>query len=203
MKRKTKIYYVVYYLIALNFICFFVLQQDYFLLDSNHPYQWYRIITSMFMHANGAHILSNMFALFFFGILLESIVGSLRFLEIYFISGIAGAIGFLMFSSGKALGASAAIMGIITALTVLRPKMIIYFYSPMPLIVLTSFYVFMDLVGVFHPTDNIGYISHLFGALAGALWGFIYRKEYEPEIHKRIIRVSEEQIDEWEREYMN
>jgi rhomboid-like protein len=54
-----------------------------------HPWQ---IITYMFMHANIAHIFFNMFALFIFGPTLEYTMGSKRFLQYYFITGVGALI---------------------------------------------------------------------------------------------------------------
>jgi len=53
----------------------------------------YQILTHMFMHANFAHILFNMFGLFMFGNVLESYIGGKRFLLLYFAAGF-GALGF-------------------------------------------------------------------------------------------------------------
>ena len=50
--------------------------------------EWYRLITSMFLHFNFEHILMNMLSLFIFGKIVESIVGPLRMLGIYVISGL-------------------------------------------------------------------------------------------------------------------
>jgi membrane associated rhomboid family serine protease len=54
-----------------------------------HPYQY---ITYMFMHANFWHILFNMYALFMFGVALERVWGSKRFLIFYFVTGIGAAL---------------------------------------------------------------------------------------------------------------
>lgn len=52
----------------------------------------YQFITYMFMHASTGHLFSNMLALFFFGPMLESLMGARRFLIFYMITGVGAAI---------------------------------------------------------------------------------------------------------------
>jgi membrane associated rhomboid family serine protease len=75
--------------------------------------QPWRMITSMFLHYGIWHLLANMFALYFIGVGLESQVGTLRFILIYFICGIAGNLLSLVFNVYVAgVGASGAIFGL-------------------------------------------------------------------------------------------
>ncbi|MCK4551261.1 MAG: rhomboid family intramembrane serine protease, partial [Candidatus Aenigmarchaeota archaeon] len=55
------------------------------------------IVTSMFLHLDFSHLFQNMFALAFFGILLEKLIGSKKFLYLYFAAGTAGSIASLVF----------------------------------------------------------------------------------------------------------
>ena len=74
--------------------------------------EWYRLITSMFLHFNFEHILMNMLSLFIFGKIVESIVGPLRMLGIYVISGLLGNFISLSFNLHTvSVGASGAIFG--------------------------------------------------------------------------------------------
>ena len=50
--------------------------------------EWWRFFTPMFLHAGIMHILFNMFCLFVFGPELEKIIGKMRFLTLYLLSGI-------------------------------------------------------------------------------------------------------------------
>ena len=75
--------------------------------------EWYRLITSMFLHFNFEHILMNI-SLFIFGKIVESIVGPLRMLGIYVISGLLGNFISLSFNLHTvSVGASGAIFGLI------------------------------------------------------------------------------------------
>lgn len=80
--------------------------------------QWWRILTAMFLHFGAAHLLNNMVIFCCVGSRLERAVGHLRFLIIYFLSGIGGGLLSLlmMVQSGDyavSAGASGAIFGVI------------------------------------------------------------------------------------------
>ena len=79
--------------------------------------EWYRLITSMFLHFNFEHILMNMLSLFIFGKIVETIVGPYKMLGIYLISGLFGNFASLSFNiSTISVGASGAIFGLIGAI---------------------------------------------------------------------------------------
>ncbi|MFC4404213.1 rhomboid family intramembrane serine protease [Gracilibacillus xinjiangensis] len=78
--------------------------------------EWWRIITSMFLHIGLPHILLNMMALYFIGSLVERIFGNIRFLTIYFLAGIVGGFASFAFNNSIAAGASGAIFGLFGAL---------------------------------------------------------------------------------------
>lgn len=75
--------------------------------------EYWRLLTSMFMHADPFHLLTNMFGLFVVGRMIESAVGSLRFTLVYFICGIVAALSSLYFNVFVlSVGASGAIFGV-------------------------------------------------------------------------------------------
>ncbi|OIS30104.1 rhomboid family intramembrane serine protease, partial [Staphylococcus cohnii] len=79
--------------------------------------EWYRLISSIFLHYNFEHILMNMLSLFIFGKIVEAIVGHWRFLIIYFVSGLFGNFASLSFNTDTvSVGASGAIFGLIGAI---------------------------------------------------------------------------------------
>jgi membrane associated rhomboid family serine protease len=78
--------------------------------------EWYRLVTSGFLHEGLLHIGFNMFALFFLGRILEPSIGTPRFLAVYFASLFGGAFGALLLSpDALTIGASGAIFGIFGA----------------------------------------------------------------------------------------
>ncbi|MCR5351513.1 MAG: rhomboid family intramembrane serine protease [Bacteroidales bacterium] len=85
------------------------------------PYfHWWQVVTHMFMHGGFWHIFFNMYTLFIFGIVLERIIGSKKFLLFYFVCGLGAValhlgVEYLQIQSyiqGAALGNTAAIQNI-------------------------------------------------------------------------------------------
>lgn len=136
----------------------------------------------MFLHADLEHLFFNMFALFIFGNALERRVGGGMFLLIYFVSGIVGAAGFMLVSGpgASALGASGAIFGVIGALIVVAPKMVVYLFGavPMPMAAVGLIYAAIELFG-FGRADNIAHSAHLLGLVGGFALAKIYEKDEE------------------------
>jgi len=78
--------------------------------------EWYRLVTSGFLHVSLLHIGFNMFALFFLGRLLEPSIGTARFVGVYVASLFGGSFGALLLSPNVlTIGASGAIFGIFGA----------------------------------------------------------------------------------------
>ena len=79
--------------------------------------EWYRIVSSGFLHAGLLHLAFNMIALYFLGRMLEPSIGTLRFCFLYGASLFAGAFGALLLTSPGAVtvGASGAIFGLFGA----------------------------------------------------------------------------------------
>ncbi|MCB0860005.1 MAG: rhomboid family intramembrane serine protease [Solirubrobacterales bacterium] len=79
--------------------------------------EWYRLVTSGFLHAGFMHIAFNMIALYFLGRVLEPSIGTVRFLMVYFASLLAGSFGAILLSDNLALtvGASGAVFGLFAA----------------------------------------------------------------------------------------
>jgi len=82
---------------------------------------WWRLITSAFLHAGLLHIGFNMLALWWFGAPVEEYLGRARYLLLYIVSGLAGAAGALIQSpTTPVVGASGAIFGILGAMLVIE-----------------------------------------------------------------------------------
>lgn len=122
-------------IMVINFVVFFVTSilgdttNAQFLLNHGGLYlpsvmiegQWYRLLTSMFLHSGFLHILNNMFILYFTGEILELAIGKIKYSAIYLISGIGGGLLslFVAYQSQNyvvSVGASGAIFGVIGAL---------------------------------------------------------------------------------------
>jgi membrane associated rhomboid family serine protease len=78
--------------------------------------EYYRLVTSGFLHVDILHIASNMYVLYWVGRLLEPAIGHARFVAIYFVGLLAGSMGVMIFSPGSVTaGASGAIFGLMGA----------------------------------------------------------------------------------------
>lgn len=122
-------------IVACNILVFIVLEikgstlDTRFLLEHGAMYptniinqaEYYRFLTAMFMHYGADHLVNNMLVLYYLGDNLERAVGKIKYLIIYFLSGIAGSVlsVYMMYETGDyavAVGASGAIFGVFGAL---------------------------------------------------------------------------------------
>lgn len=78
--------------------------------------EYWRLVTSMFLHGGLLHLALNGWALFQLGSLLELLMGPRRMLLVYFVTGIAGSLASATFTQAPSVGASGAIFGLLGAL---------------------------------------------------------------------------------------
>ncbi len=137
-------------------------------------------VTSIFLHADFDHILYNMIGLFFFGAYLESRIDRKLFLIVFFSAGILGNISYMAIgptSTLPAVGASGSVSGLMGALTILYPTLIIYYgFAPMPILFASIIWLLTNLLGIISPVEsNIGYEAHLAGLAIGVIVGLYLR----------------------------
>ncbi|MDM0928845.1 rhomboid family intramembrane serine protease [Clostridium perfringens] len=133
--------------------------------------EYYRLVTSMFLHGGIVHLLFNMYALYILGDFIERIYGAKKYLAIYFVSGIVASIFSLYFSPVMGVGASGAIFGLLGAALVFayNEKDRIGKALVTNIIVIILLNVFIGL-----SMSNID-ISALFGGfIAGAILGLFF-----------------------------
>lgn len=198
-----------YSVIILAGVCvlFFIIQlaipsfTDALILDQTSFHQPWRFVASIFLHGSPSHLLYNMFALILFGLILENIIGTKKFLLIFFLTGIFANLVAVNFYSSS-LGASGAIFGIIGVLTILRPTMSIFAFGlPMPLFLASIIWVIGDIITTFVPS-NIGTIAHLVGLFLGILFGLLFMKNYSAKRKREGIKIPDDYMDRWENYYM-
>ena len=142
--------------------------------------QIWRFITFQFLHAGIFHIFFNMLVLYFFGPMIESYLGSKRYLGFYLICGIAGALAYLLlWAAGvlvsapdvRLIGASAGVFGVLIAGARVAPNtQVMLLIPPIPISlktlawVLIGIAVFMIVIG---GGNAGGEAAHLGGAAAG------------------------------------
>lgn len=131
--------------------------------------EYWRLLTSMFLHAGIFHLLMNMWALWVIGEFLESAVGRLRFVVIYFGSGLAGSALILLASAPltATVGASGAVFGLFGALFVYS-----YFNRGRDIVAQSllrsmGFIIVINLVFTF-AIPGISWPGHIGGLIGGA-----------------------------------
>jgi membrane associated rhomboid family serine protease/antitoxin component YwqK of YwqJK toxin-antitoxin module len=136
----------------------------------------WRVITCVFLHFGIFHILVNMYALWGLGRLLEPAIGSLRFVLLYFICGIAASIASLLFNVMViSAGASGAIFGLYGYQ--LGAEFIGSFHDREKLTkVLINFGAFVVINTIIAGQLNVDVSGHIGGALAGLAIAFCHFK---------------------------
>ena len=138
------------------------------------------LITYMFLHANMEHLFFNMIFLFFFGTMLERIVGESKFLQIFIISGLVGAIGqMLVVPTGYMMGASGALFGVMGCLAVIAPEITVLLFFVIPLSIRAAVVLFAVLdFTMMGSGDSIAHMAHITGLLAGLAYGGVLKDRY-------------------------
>lgn len=152
-------------------------------IDRRHQYD--RFVTHGFVHADWQHLLFNMITLFFFGTLVERLLGAY-----------IGPVGFLLFYVSaivvamlptylrhrhdphyRSLGASGAVSAVLFVFILAAPWEVIYvFFLPVPAIVYAVLYVGYSVWAERQGTDNVNHSAHL----AGAAYGVLFTVAMEP-----------------------
>ena len=146
------------------------------------------LITHLFVHSGLMHILFNMMTLYFTYQLFNQRFDDKRFLNVYFVSGFAGALMFLLsvnlfplFSenahSYSAVGASAAVMGVLIAICTYRPhdEVMLFGAFRLKLQWMALIFVLLDLISIRSGNEG-GHLAHLGGALFGFFWAMNMKK---------------------------
>ena len=139
----------------------------------------HRLVTAGFVHVNGAHLLVNMLTLYFFGPLLEYVLGPVGYLFLYFGSDLAAHGLSLAFHYRNARysagGASGAISGLLFAFCLYAPFEMLYlfFAIPIPAIVFAIGFVAISMYAMRnrdpYRTGGLAHEAHLGGALGGVI----------------------------------
>lgn len=149
------------------------------------------ILTHMFLHDGVWHLLGNMLWLWAFGFILQDLTGNRKLVPIFIYGALAGAVAFLLAFNflnvlkpaapvASALGASAGVMAIAIATTMIAPYYRIFpmLNGGIPLWVLTVVFVIIDLATI--PYNNAGgHIAHIAGATMGCAFVLLMQRGYD------------------------
>jgi membrane associated rhomboid family serine protease len=147
--------------------------------ESGNLMPW-QFLTYQFLHGSFMHLFFNMFALWMFGMELERLMGSRKFLTFYLLCGIGAGLIHLGFSSlgegaelMRTIGASGSVYGVILAFGLTFPdRTIIMFplFFPIPARIFVFIYLAMALFnGLTNTSDGVAHFAHLGGAAVGYL----------------------------------
>jgi membrane associated rhomboid family serine protease len=150
--------------------------------------QWYRLVTSAFLHEPPGggfgifHILFNMWALIVVGPALERLLGRTRFLAVYLVSALGGSVLFYLIAAPTAvgLGASGAIFGLFGAWFVLARRLRLDARQVVGLIVLNLVISFT--------VSGIAWQAHIGGLIAGSALTAAYA--YAPRTNRTLIQLA-------------
>jgi rhomboid protease GluP len=160
--------------------------------------EYYRFLTSMFLHVGVIHIGVNAYSLYVIGPQTERFYGTPRFLALYFISGFAGGVASYAFSASPGVGASGAIFGLVGGLAA-------FYYTSRTLLGEISrqqlgALISIILINLFIGLSSGGLIdnyAHMGGLAGGVLVGWLLAPRFEvderifpPEVVRRSLALG-------------
>ncbi len=144
--------------------------------------EYYRLISSGFLHGDIQHLLFNCFTLFVFGDTVIMRLGEINFVLLYFSCLVFSDWLSVYFNKNNyyysAVGASGAVIGVVYSSILLYPSMklaFIFFPIPMPAYLFAVGYLLYSLYGVKKLNDGIGHEAHIGGALSGLLLTSLFK----------------------------
>jgi membrane associated rhomboid family serine protease len=160
--------------------------------------QWYRFITSGFLHADTMHLFFNMFSLFFFGRVIETyfkaygLGGNIAYIALYLLALVVSDLSSYKKHQDdynyKALGASGAVSAVIFASIIFNPWSGIYIYFvKLPAIIYAILYVVYCIYMGKQSRDNINHDAHLWGAIFGFAFTLVLIGALNPSLFPPIL----------------
>jgi membrane associated rhomboid family serine protease len=154
------------------------------------------LITSMFLHANLLHVAGNMLFLWIFGNNVEDKLGELKFLIVYFASGIGGSLLQIFItpdSTVPMLGASGAISGLLAAYVLYFPRariltfVVPFFIFTLPAFLFIGYWIGLQALNAFLNIGAIGggvaFFAHVGGFGTGLILAALLRPREHPDPH--------------------
>ncbi|MEO5979907.1 MAG: rhomboid family intramembrane serine protease [Chryseolinea sp.] len=167
-----------------------------------HRKEYYRLLTSGFIHKDHMHLLFNMFSLYFFGAAIENAfkaifagAGNIAFIILYVMAIVVSEIPTLIKNKDNphynSLGASGGVAAVIFASILLMPmnKICLYFAICMPGFILGTLYLAFSYYQGRKANDGINHDAHLYGALFGLIFCAV--------LYPRSIPDFVEQVKQW------
>jgi membrane associated rhomboid family serine protease len=163
-------------------------------IGENFNFQIWQLITYQFMHGGFGHIFFNMFILWMFGMEIENIWGSKKFLYFYLICGVAAGLAQLFIAPlfsvpAPTIGASGAVFGVMIAFALSFPDRYIFlwFLIPIKAKYLIGFLFVLEIFWIGEAGSNVAHLAHLGGAVAGFIF-IMFDKRIDVPLKKMINR---------------
>jgi membrane associated rhomboid family serine protease len=207
MKQRSRFYTLI---LSGILILIFILQYfipgftELFFLSEQAMIRPWQFITAVFLHGGLLHLMYNLLALLLFGLILEQLIGSKKFLVFFFLSGIlANVVSWFWYPN--ALGASGAIMGILGVLAILKPMMSVWAFGMIiPMFIAAILWAAGSVMGIFGFGDQgVGHLAHLLGLVVGLFYGIYLKAGSKRKIKPIEIKIPESYTRSWENKYMD
>ena len=145
------------------------------------------LVSHMFLHEGLWHLAWNMLLFYWFGRIVGDFIGDRKILPIYILGGLAGILVYFIAAkigvvgSSIALGASAAVMAVISTAACLSPNymMRLLIIGDVSIKYIVLFLIILDLVGISNMDNTGGHIAHLGGVAFGALFVYLLRNGFD------------------------
>ena len=161
--------------------------------------EYYRLLTSAFLHVNKTHLLFNMVTFYFFVAIVVTALGPLPLLLLYLGSLFTGNLFALAFHHNQlnyiAVGASGAVTGVLFSALLLYPGIeLMLFFIPLPIpgYIFGIGYMIYTLYGMQAQNDNSGHTAHFGGAIGGIVMTILFEFEviYTSQLMLGILSVT-------------
>ncbi len=151
--------------------------------------EYYRILTSIFLHGSLWHLAVNMYSLWIIGNQVENFVGKFKFLAIYLMSGLMGSLFSLIFlGNSMSIGASGAIFGLMGCLLYFGYHYRLYLSSTLTRQIIPIIVLNLALGFMVNGIDNAAHIGGLIGGyLATMIVGLKYKSTKSETINGAIV----------------
>lgn len=153
---------------------------------------WYELVSSGFLHGSFTHLLVNMMVLFFFGSVMEEVLGNMQFILLYFsaliVSGIPSLIKHKNNPQYATIGASGAVEAVLFSYIFVFPtEKLILLLLPIPI---PAWFFGLAFIGysIFESKRGEGNINHT-AHITGAVWGVLYMILFVPNGVDHILTI--------------
>lgn len=154
--------------------------------------EYWRLLTSGFVHANFGHLALNMISFCFFAFALERSIGTPSFLALYVLGVLIGNLGTYFLHRNEpdyaSLGASGAVLAVLFAAVVYFPTMRMYI-MPLPVPIPAPLFAVLYLAYSYYQSrqarGSINHDAHIFGALTG----LVFVAVTQPSAYRQLLAL--------------